>query len=212
MYFFYMQAQKNILYRCVLITVAVLLLDQVLKIWVKTHFTLGESIKITNWFFIYFIENNGMAFGVELFSKIFLSVFRILAVIFIAYFIYSSIKKEKYPQGFLYAVTLIFAGALGNIIDSVFYGVLFTKSTPFSVATIFPIEGGYAPWFYGKVVDMFYFPLVETTFPTWIPIWGGQDFVFFSPIFNLADASITIGAFIILLFYRTLLKTENKEG
>lgn len=211
---FYMKTRISPLHKSILIIFLVLFADQALKIWIKTNFFLGEHIRVADWFFIYFIENNGMAFGVELFSKIFLTLFRIVAVIFIGYFIYSSIKKEKYPFGFIAAVSFIFAGALGNIIDSVFYGLIFSESSVSQVASFMPEAGGYAPVFYGKVVDMFYFPIIQTTLPNWLPFWGGNEFVFFSPIFNLADSSITIGVFIIFLFYRFVLneKQTNTEN
>jgi signal peptidase II len=186
------------------IVLVVLLLDQILKIWVKTHMMLGEEFNVIgNWFFIHFIENNGMAFGMELagkFGKIILSVFRIIAVVGIGYYI-SQLTKKNAPAGLVVSVSLVLAGAIGNIIDSAFYGLIFNDSYP-QVATLFPSEGGYAPFLYGKVVDMFYFPLIEGYFPEWLPIWGGKHFVFFRPVFNIADSAITIGISMILIFHR----------
>ena len=183
----------------VCIVILLLLLDQILKIWIKTHLELHESIKITSWFYLYFTENPGMAFGIEVIGKLFLSIFRIVAVGFIGYYLYSLVKKN-YPFG-----------AIGNIIDSVFYGVIFDHSFG-QVATLFPEGGGYAGWLHGKVVDMFYFPLIETTWPDWLPIWGGQEFIFFRPIFNLADSAICVGVFLLLLFYRnTFSKSLGNE-
>ncbi|MDH6534193.1 lipoprotein signal peptidase [Parabacteroides sp. 52] len=194
----------------VLIVILLLLLDQALKFWVKTHMQLHESFEITSWFYIYFTENPGMAFGMEVINKLFLTLFRIVAVVFIGYFLYKWVKAN-YPFGFLASMALVFAGAIGNIIDSVFYGVIFDHSFG-QVATFMPEAGGYGTWLHGKVVDMFYFPLIETTFPDWLPIWGGQEFVFFRPIFNVADSAICVGAFLLLLFYRrTLSNSLSKE-
>ena len=183
----------------VLIVMLLLLFDQLLKIWVKTHMELHESIEITPWFYICFTENPGMAFGIEVIGKLFLSLFRIVAVIFIGYYLWKLVKRN-YAFGFIVCISMILAGAMGNIIDSVFYGVIFDHSYG-QVATLFPPDGGYGTWLHGKVVDMFYFPLIETTLPEWLPIWGGQEFVFFRPIFNLADSSICVGVFLLLLFY-----------
>jgi len=184
----------------VLIIMLLLLFDQLLKIWVKTHMELHESIEITPWFYICFTENPGMAFGIEVIGKLFLSLFRIVAVVFIGYYLWKLVKRD-YAFGFIACISMILAGAMGNIIDSIFYGVIFDHSYG-QVATLFPPDGGYGTWLHGKVVDMFYFPLIETTLPDWLPIWGGQEFVFFRPIFNLADSSICVGVFLLLLFYR----------
>ena len=151
-----------------------------------------------------------MAFGIEVIGKLFLSVFRIVSVGFIGYYLYQLIRKN-YQFGFIACVSLVLAGAIGNIIDSVFYGVIFDHSFG-QVATLFPENGGYAGWLHGKVVDMFYFPLIETTWPDWMPIWGGQEFIFFRPIFNLADSAICVGVFLLLIFYRnTLSKSLGGE-
>ena len=187
------------------LVVLILMIDQIVKIWIKTHMTIGDSIPVLgNWFQIYFIENNGMAFGMQFggsFGKLLLSVFRLVLIGFIIHYIGKLIKKEA-PAGVLYGVALILIGAIGNVIDSMFYGLIFNESTFTSVATLFPEGGGYAPFLYGKVVDMLYFPIVDTTLPTWIPLYGGEDFIFFRPIFNIADSCITIGVVYLILFQR----------
>lgn len=193
-----------------LIIALLLVLDQALKIWIKTHLQLHESIEITPWFYLYFTENPGMAFGIEVMGKLFLSIFRIVAVGFIGYCLWRLVR-ENYRFGFIACVALILAGAVGNIIDSVFYGVIFDHSYG-QVATLFPEGGGYASWLHGKVVDMFYFPLIQTTWPEWVPVWGGEEFIFFRPIFNLADSAICVGVFLLLIFYRhTLSESLSKE-
>ncbi len=196
--------------KSILFILLILIVDQISKIWIKTNFVLGEEIYVAGWFRILFIENNGMAFGMELFSKVFLTLFRIVAVVGIGYFIHYSLKK-KYPFGFIACMSLIFAGALGNIIDCTFYGIIFNDSHG-QVAALFPEGGGYAPLFQGKVVDMLYFPIIETTLPGWLPFWGGQDFVFFSPVFNLADSAITIGVACLLIFYSKLLNDKKETN
>lgn len=184
----------------VLIIFFVLAIDQFIKIWIKTHMYWHESIHITDWFYIYFTENPGMAFGMELFHKLFLTLFRIIAVGVIGYYLVKVIKKG-YKTGFIACVSFILAGALGNILDCVFYGVIFNESTNSEIATFMPAGGGYESWFYGKVVDMFYFPIIDTTWPQWLPFVGGDHFIFFSPIFNMADASISCGIIALILFY-----------
>ena len=194
----------------VLIILILLTADQALKIWIKTHMQLHESIEITKWFYLYFTENPGMAFGIEVIGKLFLSVFRIIAVGFIGYYLYGLVKKN-YSFRFIACIALIWAGAMGNIIDSIFYGVVFDHSYG-HVATFMPAGGGYETWLHGKVVDMFYFPIVQTVMPEWVPVWGGEEFVFFRPIFNLADSAICVGVFVLLIFYRhTLSESLAKE-
>ena len=184
----------------------VVIADQVLKIYVKTHFHAGESHAVLgHWFQLYFIENEGMAYGWKFggeFGKMALTLFRLAAVIFGVFYIKKIIEK-KYNRGFIICVALIFAGALGNLIDSMFYGMIFQSSSLmlFNVAKIFPAHG-YAGFLHGNVVDMLYFPIIHTQFPSWFPFWGGQDFDFFSPIFNLADASISSGIIAIFVFQK----------
>ena len=194
-----------------LIVFAVLIIDQIIKIWVKTNMYWHESIKITDWFYIYFTENNGMAFGMEIFNKIFLTGFRIIAAIAITWLLRQYVKKD-YKTGFLVCVSLILAGAIGNIIDCVFYGEIFSESTHSLIAQFVPIGEGYSDWFYGKVVDMFYFPLIETNWPEWMPFVGGEHFIFFSPIFNFADAAISCGIIALILFYGKYLGNIMEEN
>lgn len=176
----------------------VLLVDQVSKTWIKTNMYLGQEYKVLgDWFIIHFTENNGMAFGLEFggeFGKLALSLFRIIAVGGIGYGLHYLIKNKSH-RGLILNVALIFAGALGNIIDSVFYGVIY----------------GYETLFHGRVVDMLYFPILKGTFPTWFPVWGGEPFEFFRPVFNLADAAISVGVITILIFQKTYFKEEVKD-
>jgi signal peptidase II len=174
--------------------------------------TLGQEFPILgDRGIIHFTENNGMAFGLELggeIGKLALSLFRIIAIVAIGYGIVYMIKKE-YHKGLILCVSLIFAGALGNMIDSAFYGMIFSESTWYDKAVLFPPKGGYSSFLHGKVVDMFYFPLISGHYPSWFPIWGGEDFIFFRPVFNLADAAISIGVVIILIFQKQYLKEEE---
>ena len=180
---------------------AVLLIDQVIKIWVKTSMTLHESIHVTDWFYITFIENNGMAFGMQLGSKIILSLFRIIAISALGYYIWLEVKRQA-KTGYIVCLSLVLAGAAGNLIDCMFYGLMFNASSPYYLSYFVPFGTGYAPFLMGKVVDMFYFPLIETEWPTWMPFVGGEHFVFFSPVFNFADSCISVSVVWLLLFYR----------
>ncbi len=184
-----------------LIIVAILLIDQAIKIWVKTSMTLHESIHVTDWFYITFIENMGMAFGMQLGSKIVLSLFRVVAIGVLGYYIWQQVKSNA-RTGYIVCLSLVLAGAAGNLIDCMFYGMIFNESSPYYLSYFVDFGTGYAPFLMGKVVDMFYFPLIETEWPTWMPFVGGQHFVFFSPVFNFADASISVSVVLLLLFYR----------
>ncbi|MDR2231740.1 MAG: lipoprotein signal peptidase [Tannerella sp.] len=204
----------------VVIILLLLFLDQALKIWIKTNFNLHESREIFPWFHLFFTENPGMAFGLEVIDKRILSIVRIFAAILLAIFLVRIIKRN-YSFGFTVCIALIFVGAVGNIFDSVFYGNIFDTGTVFNpdIDRWVGYQGiskfssnGYAPALQGCVVDMLYFPLIDTTLPSWLPVWGGKDFVFFRPIFNLADSSICVGVFALLIFFRrTLSKSLSKE-
>lgn len=183
------------------IIAAVLLVDQLIKIWVKTHMTLHEQIEILSWFKIVFIENNGMAYGMELGSKLLLSIFRVVAIGILGYYIVGQVRR-KARYGYVVCLSMVLAGAAGNILDSMFYGLVFNASSEFYTSYFVPFGTGYAPFLMGKVVDMFYFPLIVTTWPDWVPMVGGDPYVFFSPVFNFADSSISVGVVLLLLFYR----------
>ncbi|HNY23827.1 MAG: lipoprotein signal peptidase [Bacteroidales bacterium] len=187
-----------------IIIFAVLLLDQAFKIWIKTHFTLHQSVNVLgDWFQLCFVENEGMAFGMVLggdFGKLFLSLFRIVLSAGIIWYIRKLLKNPETPMGVLVGLSMVLVGALGNIIDSAFYGLIFSESGVTSVATLFPPEGSYGTFLHGKVVDMLYFPLVDTVLPDNFPILGGRRFVFFQFIFNVADSAITCGAAYLLIF------------
>lgn len=205
-----------------IIIVLVLVIDQALKIWVKTNMHLNEDSFAdwewwtVEWARIHFVENKGMAFGLELpsdYGKLALSIFRIAAVGFLFYYLHL-LNKAKASFGLLACFGLILAGALGNIIDSALYGMIFSSSPSYhagGAATMFPPDGGYSEFLHGKVVDMFYFPMLEGTFPEWLPIWGGEDFLFFRPVFNIADASITVGVLSLLLFHRSFFSGDVGE-
>lgn len=203
-----------------LVVAGVLIIDQVLKIWVKTQMSYGEEIPLFGlpWALIHFVENDGMAFGVTFggaYGKLALSLFRIIAVGFLIYYL-RFLEKAGASLGLLVSFGLILAGAVGNILDSAFYGLIFSESVPYGdPAVLFPEEGGYAPFLYGKVVDMLYFPMFSGYFPEWLPIWGGERFLFFKPVFNIADTAITLGVLNILLFQRSFFnsspETDNME-
>ena len=198
--------------QAIALIVLVLLVDQIVKIQIKTSMTIGESITVFgNWFFIKFIENPGMAFGLDIpgrLGKPILTIFRIIAVIAIGWYL-RELVKTRVNTGLILCVSLIFAGAMGNIIDSVFYGLIFNESTYYTVAQLFPPEGGYGAMLHGHVVDMLYFPIIKGIYPGWFPFWAGEEFIFFRPIFNIADSSISVGIVIILLFQKRFFH-ENK--
>ena len=184
-----------------LLVIASIVIDQVIKIWVKTSMTLHESIRVTDWFYISFIENNGMAYGMQIGSKLALSLFRVVAISLLAYYLWLQVRRHA-RTGYIVCLAMVLAGALGNLIDCMFYGMVFNASSPAYTSYFVPFGTGYAPFLMGKVVDMFYFPLIVTTWPEWVPVWGGQEFIFFSPVFNYADANISVGVVLLLLFYR----------
>ncbi|MCC6691705.1 MAG: lipoprotein signal peptidase [Bacteroidia bacterium] len=200
--------------KSLIIILLVLLVDQAIKFYIKTHFFLGEEYHVAgNWFILHFTENNGMAFGMEFagnYGKIFLSAFRIVAVVGIAWYLYDLIKLQS-PSGLVISISLILGGALGNIIDSVFYGQLFSDSS-YEIAKFLPAEGGYAGWLHGRVVDMFYFPIITGHFPAWFPIWATEEFIFFRPVFNFSDSAITVGVAMILLFQRNFFPKKSVDG
>ncbi len=191
--------------KAVLLVFLILLVDQISKIWIKTHLVLGEEIRMADWAIIHFTENPGMAWGMELggsYGKLLLTLFRIVVVGGIIYWLRGLIKEKAKPVA-ITAVSLVLAGAIGNILDSVFYGVIFNHSHG-QLATAFSADGGYASWFHGHVVDMFYFPLFRGYLPDWLPFWGGDYFIFFRPIFNVADVSISVGVGLLLLFQKKI--------
>ena len=196
-----------------IIILSVLVIDQIIKYLVKTGMSLGESIDITSWFKILFVENNGMAFGMEIIGKLFLSLFRIGAIGFFIWYLVKILDKG-FPTGYIVTVSFVIAGAVGNLLDCMFYGLIFTESTPFNEAVLTSFGDGYAPFLYGKVVDMFYFPL--WTWPDWVPFVGGD--IFFGPVFNFADSCITCGVITLLLFYTKVVnmglhyKTADEEN
>lgn len=200
--------------RSLLLVGIILLLDQILKIYIKTNFTLGQEVYLLGEYFrLHFIENNGMAFGMQFggtAGKIILSVIRIIAVSVIFYILLKAIRKQE-KKILIFSLSLILAGAAGNIIDSAFYGLIFSESDFLAVASAFPEGGGYAGFLQGKVVDMFYAPLIHTTWPSWVPFFGGSEFMFFRPIFNIADSSITTGVLMLLIFYNKIFSGHKQH-
>lgn len=206
--------------KSILIGLLVIIADQALKIWVKTHMFIGESSFLNwdwsfSWFQLTFIENPGMAFGLKLegeTGKYILSIFRIIAILGLFVFIGWMIKKKKPTTGFIICLSLITAGAIGNLLDSMFYGVLFGSSgySANQIAEFMPDGGGYAPFLQGKVVDMLYFPIIDTTLPEWVPFKGGEHFVFFSPIFNIADSAVTVGTFAMIIFHKRIFPNDSE--
>ncbi len=186
----------------VIIIAAILIVDQIIKIEVKTNMSLGEALRITDWFYIEFIENNGMAYGMTFVNKLVLSLFRMFAICGIGWYIWRVVKSGLFSKGYIVCLSMVLAGAAGNLIDCLFYGLIFNASTPFNVAHFVPFGEGYSTFLHGRVVDMFYFPIIHTQWPDWVPVWGGDDFVFFSPVFNFADSCISVGVVLLLLFFR----------
>lgn len=186
----------------VIIIAAILIVDQIIKIEVKTNMSLGEALRITDWFYIEFIENNGMAYGMTFINKLVLSLFRMFAICGIGWYIWRVVKSGLFSKGYIVCLSMVLAGAAGNLIDCLFYGLIFNASTPFNVAHFVPFGEGYSTFLHGRVVDMFYFPIIHAQWPDWVPVWGGDDFVFFSPVFNFADSCISVGVVLLLLFFR----------
>jgi signal peptidase II len=201
--------------KALIIVILILIVDQVFKIWIKTTMTLGQDIPVLgNWFILHFTENEGMAFGLSFggeTGKLILSIFRIIAAIAIGYYIWH-ISKRGASTGLVVCFALILAGALGNIIDSAFYGIIFSQSSYHTPAVIFPEGGGYSSFLHGKVVDMLYFPVIDTTWPEWVPIFGGQPFQFFRPVFNIADSAITTGVLSLIIFQRRFFTRKEQEA
>ena len=194
----------------VLLLVFILVADQVSKILVKTNMTIHESIEIFSWFKILFIENNGMAYGMEIGSKLLLSLMRVLLIGVLSVYLVREIK-EKARWGYIVCLVMVVAGAIGNMIDGMFYGLIFDESTPYTVSELVPFGSGYSSFMTGKVVDMLYFPIINTTWPEWVPMVGGEGFIFFSPIFNIADSSISVGVVALLIWYRKELAELSVE-
>ncbi len=193
-----------------LIIILILVIDQITKFYIKTNFVLGEEIRVFDWFRILFVENEGMAWGAKIpgeYGKLLLTSFRLVAIVGIAYWLWDSVRKNG-SSVLIVAISLIFAGAFGNIIDSVFYGVVFDHSYG-QVATFLPQDGGYGSLLHGKVVDMLYFPLWSGYLPEWIPFWGGNYFTFFEPVFNIADSAITVGVILLLIFNKKAFPSEE---
>ncbi|GAA4116612.1 lipoprotein signal peptidase [Aquimarina addita] len=188
--------------KSILVIILVLLIDQISKIYIKTHFSLHQEVSVFSWFRIIFVENKGMAWGFELpgsYGKLILTLFRLIAISGIGYWLYDSVRKNS-AWILTFCIALIFAGAFGNIIDSMLYGIIFNESTFTQVAQFMPEGGGYESIFYGKVVDMIQFRFYDDILPDWIPFWGGEHFSFFDPVFNIADSAISIGVFLLLIF------------
>ncbi len=191
--------------------ILILLIDQISKLYIKTNFALGEEIEVFDWFRILFVENEGMAWGTKIpgeYGKLALTLFRLIAIVGIGYWLWDSVRKNG-SRILITSIALIFAGAFGNIIDSVFYGVIFNESYG-QVASFLPEGGGYSSLFHGKVVDMLYFPLWKGYLPEWMPFWGGKYFTFFEPVFNIADSAISVGVAMLLLFNKRAFPKENK--
>lgn len=198
--------------KAILIIVIILLIDQISKYYIKTHFTLGDGFDVTGWFKILFVENEGMAWGAKIpgqYGKLVLTLFRIVAICGFGWWLWDSVKKNA-PAVLTVSIAFIFAGAFGNLIDSVFYGIIFNDSNT-QIATFMPAEGGYGTLFHGKVVDMLYFPLWKGYLPEWIPFWGGDYFTFFDPVFNIADSAISVGVMILIFFNKRAFPKDDEN-
>ncbi|MDT0294805.1 lipoprotein signal peptidase [Mesonia ostreae] len=198
--------------KATLLIILILLIDQISKFYIKTNFVLGEDVPVFDWFKILFVENNGMAWGAQIpgeYGKLFLTLFRLVAIVGIGYWLWDSVRKNA-SRILIFSISLIFAGALGNIIDSVFYGLIFNDSVN-QLATFMPADGGYGTLFHGKVVDMLYFPLWSGILPEWIPFWGGEHFSFFDPVFNVADSAITLGVILLIVFNKRAFPKEEEK-
>lgn len=199
--------------KATLLIILILLIDQISKVYIKTNFVLGEDVPVFDWFKILFVENNGMAWGAQIpgeYGKLFLTLFRLVAIVGIGYWLWDSVRKNG-SRILIVSIAFIFAGALGNIIDSVFYGLIFNDSVN-QIATFMPVEGGYGTLFHGKVVDMLYFPLWSGILPEWIPFWGGEHFSFFDPVFNVADSAITVGVILLIMFNKRAFPKEEENA
>lgn len=195
--------------------VILLVIDQIIKLYVKTHFCLGESVRVTDWFFIEFVENNGMAWGMSFIGKFWLSLLRTAAIIALIWYLHRIICQGTYRKLYIYLVALVLTGAIGNMIDSIFYGLIFSASSTDYVSYFVPFGSGYAGVLMGKVVDMFRFPFFSYTWPDWVPFWGGSHGTFFDPVFNFADSCVSVGIIALLLFCRKELEqlggTDKKK-
>lgn len=208
---------KHIGWLVTAMVIILLVIDQIIKIYVKTHFCLGESVRVTDWFFIEFVENNGMAWGMSFIGKLWLSLFRTAAIIALLWYLHKIIKAGTYRTIYIFMVALVMTGAIGNMIDSMFYGLIFNGASQFYTSYFVPFGSGYANFLMGKVVDMFRFPFFTYTWPDWVPFLGGSHGTFFDPVFNFADACVTVGILSLLLFCRKELEhlgngeTGNKK-
>ena len=205
------QCKKHTGWLVTAMVVTLLVIDQIIKLYVKTHFCLGESVRVTDWFFIDFVENNGMAWGMSFINKLTLSLLRTAAIIVLLWYLRRIIKAGKHRPLYVYMVALVTTGAIGNMIDSMFYGLIFTSSEPFYISHFVPFGTGYSGFMMGKVVDMFRFPFFTITWPSWMPFFGGSDFTFFDPVFNFADSCVTVGIITLLLFCRKELEALGKD-
>lgn len=203
--------KRNTAWLVTAMVLVLLVIDQVIKVYIKTHFCLGESVRVTDWFFIEFVENNGMAWGMSFINKLTLSLFRLAAIIVGTWYIVRIIKRENHSLMYVILVAMILTGAIGNMLDSMFYGLCFTASSPYYVAYCVPFGEGYTDFLMGKVVDMFRFPFFTITWPEWMPLIGGGHFTFFDPVFNFADSCVTVGVLALLIFKRNELETLGQD-